>query len=152
MPNGVEFGRIAATVPVIDIGRALGFYVDILGFSKAFENGNPVGFVILKVDSAELHSRCRRRIMRLIATWRTYWCPMRSNSTTTWSRTAYGSSREFATPTTACAALCSPIPTVTASTLGSGCKAPPYRCNRGRERPLFVFSRQRNTQGCQYHA
>lgn len=55
MPNGVQFGRIAATIPVIDIGRALGFYVDILGFSKAFENGNPIGFVILTIDSAELH-------------------------------------------------------------------------------------------------
>ena len=55
MPNGVEFGRIAATIPVSEIGRALGFYVDILGFSKTFENGSPVGFVILKMDSAELH-------------------------------------------------------------------------------------------------
>jgi catechol 2,3-dioxygenase-like lactoylglutathione lyase family enzyme len=55
MPNGVEFGRIAATIPVSDMPRALAFYVDILGFSKVFENGSPVGFVILKIDGAELH-------------------------------------------------------------------------------------------------
>ena len=55
MPNGVEFGRIAATIPVIDMARALDFYVGVLGFSKAFENGNPVGFVILEIDGAELH-------------------------------------------------------------------------------------------------
>lgn len=53
--HGVRFGRIAATLPVTDINRALGFYVGVLGFAKVFENGSPVGFVILKRDAAELH-------------------------------------------------------------------------------------------------
>ena len=38
-----------------DIDRALRFYVDVLGLEKTFENGNPVGFVILKREAAELH-------------------------------------------------------------------------------------------------
>lgn len=56
-PNGpgVAFGRIAAAVPVSDISRALGFYQDILGMSVTFTNGDPVGFVILQRDAAELH-------------------------------------------------------------------------------------------------
>ena len=52
---GVAFGRIAGTVPVTDVSRALGFYRDILGMSVTFTNGDPVGFVILKRDAAELH-------------------------------------------------------------------------------------------------
>ncbi|WDS35990.1 VOC family protein [Pseudoxanthomonas sp.] len=51
----LRFGRIAPTLPVTDIDRALAFYVDVLGFTKTFENGTPVGFVILKKDAAELH-------------------------------------------------------------------------------------------------
>ena len=52
---GVTFGRIAAAVPVSDIPRALGFYQGILGMSVTFTNGDPVGFVILRRDAAELH-------------------------------------------------------------------------------------------------
>jgi catechol 2,3-dioxygenase-like lactoylglutathione lyase family enzyme len=52
---GAAFGRIAAAIPVSDISRALGFYQDILGMSVTFANGDPVGFVILKRDAAELH-------------------------------------------------------------------------------------------------
>jgi catechol 2,3-dioxygenase-like lactoylglutathione lyase family enzyme len=52
---GVTFGRIAAAIPVRDISRALGFYQDILGMSVTFTNGDPVGFVILRRDAAELH-------------------------------------------------------------------------------------------------
>ena len=52
---GIRFGRIAPTVPVTDIGKALAFYCDVLGFRKVFENGSPVGFVILEKDAAELH-------------------------------------------------------------------------------------------------
>lgn len=57
MPNhgGIRFGRIAATLPVTDMTRALDFYVGVLGFTKTFENGDPVGFVILKQGEAELH-------------------------------------------------------------------------------------------------
>lgn len=55
-PNhAVQFGRIAPTLAVADIERALAFYVGILGFDKTFENGSPAGFVILKKDDAELH-------------------------------------------------------------------------------------------------
>ncbi len=53
--HGVRFGRIAATLPVADISRALFFYAEVLGFTKTFENGNPVGFAILKRDAGELH-------------------------------------------------------------------------------------------------
>jgi catechol 2,3-dioxygenase-like lactoylglutathione lyase family enzyme len=52
---GTTFGRIAAAIPVGDISRALGFYQDILGMSVTFTNGDPVGFVILQRDAAELH-------------------------------------------------------------------------------------------------
>ena len=52
---GVAYGRIAAAVPVSDISRALGFYRVIMGMSVAFSNGDPVGFVILRRDAAELH-------------------------------------------------------------------------------------------------
>lgn len=51
----MRFGRIAATLPVGDIHRALDFYVGRLGFRKIFQNGDPVGFVILRRDDAELH-------------------------------------------------------------------------------------------------
>ena len=53
--HGVRFGRIAAMLPVTDIDKAHAFYADILGFTKVFENGSPVGFMILKRDAAELH-------------------------------------------------------------------------------------------------
>ncbi|MGO4561469.1 VOC family protein [Rhizobiales bacterium 3FA27D7] len=53
--HGVRFGRIAPMVPVKDIGRALDFYTRVLGFTKTFENGNPVGFMILERDQGELH-------------------------------------------------------------------------------------------------
>jgi catechol 2,3-dioxygenase-like lactoylglutathione lyase family enzyme len=52
---GAPFGRIASAVPVSDISRALAFYRDILGMSVTFTNGDPVGFVILQRDAAELH-------------------------------------------------------------------------------------------------
>jgi len=54
-PSQISFGRIAATVPVTEMNRALGFYVDVLGMQKVFENGDPVGFVILKRDAGEIH-------------------------------------------------------------------------------------------------
>lgn len=53
--HGVQFGRIAAMLPVKDMSKAYDFYVSVLGFKKTFENGNPVGFMILKRDQAELH-------------------------------------------------------------------------------------------------
>jgi len=53
--HGVAFGRIASAIPVSDISRGLGFYQGILGMSVTFANGDPVGFVILRRDAAELH-------------------------------------------------------------------------------------------------
>lgn len=58
--HGVRFGRMAPGIVVRDIERALAFYRDILGFTKTFENGNPVGFMILKRDAAELHLNLQR--------------------------------------------------------------------------------------------
>ena len=59
--HDISFGRIAAAVPVTDIPRALDFYAGVLGMTKTFENGNPVGFVILKRDAAELHLTLSRK-------------------------------------------------------------------------------------------
>jgi len=53
--HDIHFGRIAATVTVTDMPRALAFYIDVLGMTKTFENGNPIGFVILKRGDGELH-------------------------------------------------------------------------------------------------
>ena len=53
--HGVRFGRIAAMLPVKDMAKAHDFYTRVFGFSKVFENGNPVGFMILKCDEGELH-------------------------------------------------------------------------------------------------
>jgi predicted enzyme related to lactoylglutathione lyase len=49
------YGRVAATVCVSDMERALRFYVDVLGLEKQFENGDPVRFAIVGRDAAELH-------------------------------------------------------------------------------------------------
>lgn len=51
----IRFGRVAAMFPVKDIEKAYAFYSGVLGFSKTFENGQPVGFMILKKDGAEIH-------------------------------------------------------------------------------------------------
>ncbi|HEX8954314.1 MAG TPA: glyoxalase superfamily protein [Polyangia bacterium] len=55
MHAAIRLGRLAPCVPVSDIGRAVGFYSSVFGMEKTFENGEPVGFVILKRDGAELH-------------------------------------------------------------------------------------------------
>ncbi|MCP3736060.1 glyoxalase superfamily protein [Sphingomonas sp. RP10(2022)] len=51
----VTFGRTAPGICVRDIHAAHDFYVRVLGFTKAFENGDPVGFMVLKKDQAEIH-------------------------------------------------------------------------------------------------
>lgn len=51
----VRLGRMAPTIPVTDIERAVTFYRDLLGMTVVFTNGTPVGFVILCRDDAELH-------------------------------------------------------------------------------------------------
>ncbi|BCP51538.1 hypothetical protein K32_01550 [Kaistia sp. 32K] len=58
--HGVRFGRMAPGITVRDLDRALAFYRDILGFTKTFQNGDPVGFMILKRDAAELHLNLQR--------------------------------------------------------------------------------------------
>jgi len=60
LSDTLRFGRIAATLAVADMARACDFYVGAMGFSKAFENGDPVGFVILKRDVGELHLTLQR--------------------------------------------------------------------------------------------
>ena len=49
------FGRVAPTIPVTDLERALVFYRDVLGFSVMFTNGNPVTFAVVRQGAAELH-------------------------------------------------------------------------------------------------
>jgi predicted enzyme related to lactoylglutathione lyase len=50
-----KLGRIAATLTVTDMPRALAFYLDALGMTKTFENGEPVRFAIVARDAAEIH-------------------------------------------------------------------------------------------------
>jgi len=56
----LKLGRVAVTLPVSDIRKSCDSYRDVFGFEKAFENGNPVGFVILKKDDAEIHLTLQR--------------------------------------------------------------------------------------------
>ena len=51
----ILFGRAAPGICVRDIRIAHDFYTDVLGFEKVFENGDPVGFMVLKRDAAEIH-------------------------------------------------------------------------------------------------
>lgn len=53
--SDITYGRVAPGVFVRDIQKARAFYCDVLGFAKTFENGDPVGFMILEKDRAELH-------------------------------------------------------------------------------------------------
>jgi catechol 2,3-dioxygenase-like lactoylglutathione lyase family enzyme len=50
-----RLGRAAPMVPVHDIDTALAFYVAVLGMTETFRNGEPVGFVIVERDDAEIH-------------------------------------------------------------------------------------------------
>jgi catechol 2,3-dioxygenase-like lactoylglutathione lyase family enzyme len=51
----VRFGRMAASIGVTDMARAVEFYQDLLGFAVVWQNGDPVQFTILERDAAELH-------------------------------------------------------------------------------------------------
>jgi predicted enzyme related to lactoylglutathione lyase len=53
--DAIKLGRLAPTIPVTDIARAVEFYQSVFSLEKTFENGDPVGFVILARDAAELH-------------------------------------------------------------------------------------------------
>ncbi|MBN3122839.1 MULTISPECIES: VOC family protein [Pectobacterium] len=55
MQHDVRFGRIATVLPVKNILVSQEFYINGLNFKKIFENGDPVGFMILKREEAELH-------------------------------------------------------------------------------------------------
>lgn len=55
MQHAINFGRMAVVLPVKNMDIAQQFYIDGLGFEKAFENGDPIGFVILKQGASELH-------------------------------------------------------------------------------------------------
>lgn len=54
-PQDVTFGRAAPGIVVRDIQAACAFYSQVLGFRKTFENGDPVGFMVLEKDAAEIH-------------------------------------------------------------------------------------------------
>ena len=58
--ENIRFGRMAPCIPVRDVQVACAFYAKVLGFRKVFENGNPVGFMVLKKDDAELHISLKR--------------------------------------------------------------------------------------------
>jgi catechol 2,3-dioxygenase-like lactoylglutathione lyase family enzyme len=51
----ITFGRAAPGLCVRDIQAAQDFYSRVLGFEKVFENGDPVGFMVMKKDRAEIH-------------------------------------------------------------------------------------------------
>ncbi|MBQ4772350.1 VOC family protein [Pectobacterium versatile] len=46
---------MATVLPVKNILVSQEFYINGLNFKKVFENGDPVGFLILKREEAELH-------------------------------------------------------------------------------------------------
>lgn len=58
--GSITFGRVAPCIAVRDIGVAADFYMRILGLSKVFENGDPVCFMVLKKDAAEIHLSQKR--------------------------------------------------------------------------------------------
>ena len=58
--NEIVFGRMAPGISVRDIQVSYEFYSQVLGFRKVFENGSPIGFMVLKKDGAELHLSQKR--------------------------------------------------------------------------------------------
>ncbi|MBW4028686.1 MAG: VOC family protein [Acidobacteria bacterium] len=58
--TSIKFGRVAPGICVRDIQAAHAFYTGVLGFEKVFENGSPIGFMVLKKDEAELHISLKR--------------------------------------------------------------------------------------------
>lgn len=51
----LRLGRLAPTLAVNSIEESYRLYNSLFGLEKVFENGDPVGFMILKKDDAELH-------------------------------------------------------------------------------------------------
>ena len=58
--DGITFGRAAPGICVRDIQVAHDFYSHVLGFEKVFENGDPVGFMVMKRHEAEIHLTQKR--------------------------------------------------------------------------------------------
>lgn len=56
----ITFGRAAPGICVRDIQAAQDFYSRVLGFETVFENGDPVGFMVMKKDGAEIHLSQKR--------------------------------------------------------------------------------------------
>lgn len=83
--TGLRFGRVASTIAVGDLDRARAFYCGVLGMRVVFENGDPVGFVILERDSLSSISLSSRAIAPAATTSLTYWCQTPAPSTTTCS-------------------------------------------------------------------
>jgi hypothetical protein len=52
--HGIRFGRIAAMLPVKDIVKAHDFHAMVFGLTKTFQNGDPVGFMILERDKKQV--------------------------------------------------------------------------------------------------
>jgi catechol 2,3-dioxygenase-like lactoylglutathione lyase family enzyme len=51
----VKFERVAPSIHVRDITRALEFYCDTFGFSIIFTNGSPISFAVLRRDTVNIH-------------------------------------------------------------------------------------------------
>jgi catechol 2,3-dioxygenase-like lactoylglutathione lyase family enzyme len=56
----IRYGRVAPGICVRDIAAAHDFYARVLGFQTVFENGDPVGFMVMKKDAAEIHLSLKR--------------------------------------------------------------------------------------------
>jgi catechol 2,3-dioxygenase-like lactoylglutathione lyase family enzyme len=59
--SSIRYGPAFPTVAVTDLDVALRFYRDVMGFRKVFENGDPVGFMILKKDDARVDLTVNRK-------------------------------------------------------------------------------------------
>ncbi len=57
----IKFVQTYPIVSVADIAVALEFYSGVLGFEKIFENGDPVGFMILRKDDARFDLSLNRK-------------------------------------------------------------------------------------------
>ena len=116
--HGVRFGRIAAMLPVKDMGKAYDFYVNVLGFQKTFENGNPVGFMILKRAAGELHLTLQKNHKAADFNVAHLLVDDVDALHARCKQSGMGSSRAFKTRIMACAHSCSKTPMGTASMLG----------------------------------
>ncbi len=69
-PDSVEFGRMAPGIRGSNIEKSVAFYTSILGMCKTFENGSPVGFVILKkeiIQKCGISSPAEKTLLKSVA-------------------------------------------------------------------------------------